>query len=321
MSWYREPGWTELIFAGLFIAFYILYVLRIIRIGKAMNSSYNTIFLKLGLRTLIFALLIIALLGPSYGNTRQEIQSVGKDIMICVDVSKSMDATDIQPTRLEKVKFELNRIVSAFSADRIGLIIFTTEAFTQCPLTYDQGALHLFVETLNTNLIQSSGTDFGPPLELALEKLADDDSPLRNKSKIILLISDGEDFGGATSEAVEEIDEKGIRLFTLGIGTQEGGTIRAGSGVKRDNSNNVVISKLNSDGLKDLARKTDGQYYEINETRNDVSRLIDTITKIQGEVRDMRVVDTSANKYYYFLGLAVILLLIDVLTNVRTVRI
>src|SRR5690606_14248466 len=103
-------------------------VLRIIRIGKAMNSSYNTIFLKLGLRTLIFALLIIALLGPSYGNTRQEIQSVGKDIMICVDVSKSMDATDIQPTRLEKVKFELNRIVSAFSADRIGLIIFTTEA-------------------------------------------------------------------------------------------------------------------------------------------------------------------------------------------------
>src|SRR5690606_27957335 len=147
-------------------------------------------FIKLALRTLIFALLLVAILGPSFGGARKEVKAVGKDIVICFDLSKSMDAFDVQPTRLEKIKNEMKKVVSAFNSDRIGLVIFGSEAFMQCPLTYDQNALNLFIETLNTELVPVGGTDFGPPLKMALEKLTDEREQLTDpKSKIIILIS------------------------------------------------------------------------------------------------------------------------------------
>ena len=110
-------------------------------------------------------------------------------------------------------------------------------------------------------------------------------------------------------------------MFTLGVGTQKGGNIYAGNGLKTDRQGNVVVTKLAPAPLKELASKTGGQYFEINENRNDVSRLINTIGKIEGEFRDARFVDISANKYYYFLAAAILLLVLDVLVNVKTIRI
>ena len=323
MIWYRELGLTEIIFITAFAALYLFYFLRIIRVARQLNTPFHNVFIKLFLRTLIFALLIVALLGPSFGESKKEVKSVGKDIMICVDLSKSMDAFDIQPTRLEKVKFELKKIVSAFNSDRIGLVIFSGEAFMQCPLTYDQNALNLFIETLNTNLVPSSGTDFGPPLQMAIKKIEEDDEngAAQASSKIIVLISDGEDFGENTDAALSEIEKQNIKLFTLGIGTEEGGKIYATNGYKRDRSGNVVVTKLNSRSLRALADKTGGQYFEVNESRNDVSRLINTIDKIEGELRDARFVDVTSNRYFYFLGLALMLLVADILITVHTIRI
>src|SRR5688572_6722066 len=125
--------------------------------------------------------------------------------MICVDLSKSMDAYDIQPTRLEKIKHEMKKLVDAFNSDRIGVIIFGSEAFVQCPLTYDQNALGIFIETMNTGLVPVAGTDFGPPLRLALKKLQDEaENAAQAKSKVIILISDGEDFGEETDDVVSD---------------------------------------------------------------------------------------------------------------------
>lgn len=321
MAWYRGIGITEIVFIALFAALYIFYITRVIRIARSLNTSFSTIFIKVGIRTLMFALLIVALLGPSFGSAKQEVKSIGKDIMICVDLSKSMDAFDIQPTRLEKIKFEMYKIVNAFSSDRIGVIIFSSEAFMQCPLTFDQNALNLFIESMNTALVPASGTDFGPPLRMAMQKMDDDQSSSEAKSKVIILISDGEDFGDDTADAAQEIEDENIKLFTLGIGTEKGGQIRSGSGYKTDKSGNVVISKLNPASLQALASKTGGKYFEINETRNDVSRLINTISKIEGELRDARMVDISANRYFYFLAAAIALLILDVLLNIKTVRI
>lgn len=323
MNWYRELGPTEFIFIAAFVLFYTFYVIRIIRIARQLNTPFHNVFIKVLLRTAIFALLIVALLGPSFGESKKEIKSVGKDIMICVDLSKSMDAFDIQPTRLEKVKFELKKIVSAFNSDRIGLIIFSSEAFMQCPLTYDQNALNLFIESMNTDLVPSSGTDFGPPLKMSIKKIDEDanQSAARATSKVIVLISDGEDFGENTDEALQEIENQRIKLYTLGVGTEQGGRIFASNGYKRDLNGNVVVSKLNSRSLRSLADKTGGQYFEINESRNDVSRLINTIDRIEGELRDARFVDVTANKYFYFLGLALIFLLADVLLSVNTIKI
>lgn len=302
---------------------YTLYIVRVIRIANRLNTPFINVFIKLVFRTVYFALFIIALLGPSFGGSKKEVKSVGKDIMICVDLSKSMDAFDIQPTRMEKIKFEMKKIVEAFNSDRIGVIIFSSEAFMQCPLTYDQNALNLFIETMNSSLVPSAGTDFGPPLQMALRKLKEEtEGPeAQSKSKVIILISDGEDFGEETDEVAREIENNDIKLFTLGVGTEKGGNIYAGNGLKRDRQGNVVVTKLNSESLRSLARKTDGQYFEINETKNDVSRLINTIDNIEGELRDTRFVDVTANKYYYFLLAAAALLILDILINIPTVRI
>lgn len=320
MNWYRSLGITEIVFIAGFVIFYILYLVRIIRIASRLNTPFGTVFIKLALRTLYFALIMVALLGPSFGGSRKEVKSIGKDIMICVDLSKSMDAFDIQPTRLEKIKHEMKRLIAAFSSDRIGIIIFGSEAFMQCPLTYDQNALNLFVETMNTGLVPVAGTDFGPALRMSLKKLEDNEDA-QTKSKVIILISDGEDFGEETDKIAKEVEDRDIKLFTLGIGTEKGGNIHAGSGVKRDREGNIVVSKLNSKSLRSLANKTGGQYFEINETRNDISRLINTIGKIEGELRDARFVDVTANKYYYFLLAAAILFALDMFINVRTIAI
>lgn len=322
MNWYRSLGITEFIFIGAFLLFYALYLVRVIRIAHRLKTPFTTVFIKLFLRTVYFALFIIAILGPSYGGSKKEVKSIGKDIMICVDLSKSMDAFDIQPTRLEKIKHEMKKLVQAFNSDRIGVIIFGSEAFMQCPLTYDQNALNLFIETMNTGLVPASGTDFGPPLRMALRKMEDEENKTSQaKSKIIILISDGEDFGEETTEIAREVENKDIKLFTLGVGTDRGGNIYAGSGVKKDRQGNAVVTKLNPRSLRDLASKTGGQYFEINETKNDVSRLINTISKIEGELRDARFVDVTANKYFYFLAIASLLFALDILVNIRTVRI
>lgn len=321
MSWYRDLGLTEIIFIAAFLLFYGFYLYRVIRVARLLKTPFGRVLVKLALRTLFFALLIVAILGPSFGGSKKEVKSIGKDIMICVDLSKSMDAYDVQPTRLEKVKNELKKLVAAFDSDRIGLIIFGSEAFMQCPLTYDQNALNLFIETMNTGLVPTGGTDFGPPLQLALDKLTDEEESADRKSKVIILVSDGEDFGEETNEVVNDIENNDIRLFTLGVGTEKGGNIYAGSGVKKDQEGNTVITRLNSKSLRSIADKTDGKYFEINESRNDVSRLINTIESIEGELRDARLVDVTANKYFYFLALAMVLLLLDIMVNIKTVSI
>jgi Ca-activated chloride channel family protein len=138
---------------------------------------------------------------------------------------------------------------------------------------------------------------------------------------VIVLISDGEDFGEETDEMARDVEDKNIKLFTLGVGTARGSQIQSGRGYKTDQRGNTVISKLNAGSLKALASKTDGQYFEINESRNDVNRLINTIGKIEGELRDARMVDVSANQYFYFLLAAMILLVLDILLSIRTVTI
>jgi Ca-activated chloride channel family protein len=322
MILFREFGWTEGVVILIFLIGYGLYLKRIISISQALHTPYKTVFIKLFVRSLFMALMIIALLGPTFGESKREIKSVGKDIMICVDLSKSMDAFDVQPSRLEKVKFEMKKIASAFNSDRLGIIIFSSEAFMQCPLTYDQNAINLFIETMNTGLVPSSGTDFGPPLRMAVSKLEDTEGPsTQQKSKVIVLISDGEDFGEETDEIAKEVEDKGYKLFTLGVGTEKGSQITAARGYKTDKQGNTVISKLNSGSLKSLASKTDGDYFEINESRNDVNKMINTISKIEGQMRDARVVDASANRYYYFLLAALIILVLDMLITVKTITI
>ena len=321
MTWHRSFSVFEILVITIFILLYVAYLFRMFRIGKILKISYRALITKTIIRSSYFLLFLIALLGPSFGDTSREVKAIGKDIMIRVDLSESMNAYDIQPTRLEKVKFELKNLVDAFNSDRNGLIIFSSESFMQCPLTYDQGALNLFIETLGTNLVPNAGTDFGPPIEMALQKLSSDESTsTQQKSKIIILISDGEDFGENTLNIVTKLEENGIKLFTLGVGTEAGSRIQTNYGFKTDKNGKEVLTKLNAKDLKTLAIKTGGKYFEINKDNNGIERLINAINSIEGELKDSRVIDVSANKYYYFVALALILIFTDLLIGLKTVH-
>ena len=322
MVWFRAIGTFEIVIILLFTGLYILYLSRTISIAQKLSTGYLSVFKKAVIRLAYFMLIIIALLGPSFGESTKEIKAIGKDIFICVDVSGSMNSFDIPPTRLERVKFELKNIVEAFNSDRIGLIIFSSDAVVQCPLTYDLTALLMFIETLNTNLLSNAGTDFGPALKLALNKITTDDkSTAQNKSKVIILISDGEDFGENTDDIVNKIHENDIRLFTLGVGTEKGSRIREGRAFKTDGNGREVVSQLNARTLRALAIKSGGKYYEISDKNNDVNRLIGSISQIEGEIRDTRMMNVSDNKYYYFLLAAFLLIMFDALVTVKTMRI
>jgi Ca-activated chloride channel homolog len=313
MNFLKSLDYSELTLFFLFIIFYSIYIVRIYRINKKIEVSIKKVIYKLILRSIYFFLMIIALLGPSFGDNKKEVNIVGKDIMILVDLSESMNADDIKPTRLEKVKFEMKKIIDQFSSDRIGIIMFSSEAYVQCPLTYDKNALNLFIETLNTSLVPNSGTDFGPPLELSLSKLENESSNNKEiNSKVIILISDGEDFGEDTESSLEQIKSSSIKLFSVGIGSTKGSKILLRNGkFKKDNEGNDVVTKLNSNSLKETASYTGGKYFEISNEMNQTDNLISEIINIKGDYIESKNVDMTENKYFYFLFLALILMLID----------
>lgn len=322
MTWYQSLSLREYGFIAVFILLYILYIGRTISIASRLGTTARSVILKFSLRSLYFALMIMALLGPSFGESKKEIKVVGKDIYIAVDLSQSMDAVDIQPSRLERVKFELQNLINAFGSERVGLIIFSSEAFMHCPLTYDQSTLSLFIQTLDTRLVPEAGTDMAPPLKMALERHLDaDNSSTNNQAKLIILISDGEDFGNEAQDIAEDIENSGIRLFTLGVGTTKGSRIPVGNKYKKDKKGQDVITQLNSEDLRKLARKAKGAYFEINDKRSDLSRMITTINNIEGKLMDKRKIDVSANKYYYFVIVALALIALDILITVRTMRV
>ncbi|MCS7005312.1 MAG: VWA domain-containing protein [Cytophagales bacterium] len=319
----KSFSYTEILLGAVFIALYLLYILRVIRTMRSLKQRTGSFVYKLALRSLYFGLILIAFLMPTFGKkTIKEIKAKGKDIYLLVDISKSMDANDIQPSRLEKVKYQLKSIVKAFSSDRIGLIVFSSDAFLQCPLTFDNSALFLFIETMRTGLTSATGTDFYPALKMALEKLSVSDKNTAQKtSKLILLISDGEDFGEETTSIADEIEQNDIKLFTLGVGTEEGGRIPEGTGYKRDKEGKEVITRLKSEPLKKLADMTGGKYFEISDKRNDINRLIQAINQIEGETLETQTIQAADNKYYYFLATALFLMVLDVLFTVKLFRI
>ena len=313
MNFLKSLDYSELTLFFLFAIFYGIYIVRIYRINKKIEVSIKKVIYKLILRSSYFFLMIIALLGPSFGDNKKEVNIVGKDIMILVDLSESMNADDIKPTRLEKVKFEMKKIIDQFSSDRIGIIMFSSEAYVQCPLTYDKNALNLFIETLNTSLVPNSGTDFGPALELSLSKLEDETSNNKEiNSKVIILISDGEDFGEDTESSLEQIKSSSIKLFSVGIGSTKGSKILLRNGkFKKDNEGNDVITKLNSNSLEETASYTGGKYFEISNEMSQTDNLISEIVNIKGDYIESKTVDVTENKYFYFLFSALILMLID----------
>ncbi len=309
--------WT---LAVIFILLYAVYIFRYWRINKRLTVRKRRLFTKLIIRTTYFALFLIALAGPSIGVSTKEIKEEGKDIFIAVDLSQSMNAQDIGPSRLQRIKFELKNLTKNFPSDRIGLIIFSSEAFLQCPLTFDQSVLQLYIDGLNTGLVPNFGTDLNGPLLMALDRFEKDESQ-EIKSKSIILVSDGENFGDELGGVANRLSDLGVKVFSLGVGTQTGSTIPRGNGVVMDPSTGQpAVTILDRDPLRRIASETSGQYFEISDEVQEVGNLISELERLEGGVTGTRTVEASANKYFYFLLAAFALTLLDMMIPIKTIK-
>lgn len=319
MNWNYPIGSTEYLFIFFFILVYITYIIRTIRIARQLKTTARTIIIKLFLRSLALILLIVSLLGPSFGEMERAISAKGKDIFMIVDLSKSMDASDVNPSRLEKVKFEMTHFIQNQKANKVGIIVFSNDAYVQVPLTYDIAALDLFIHSLQTDLLPTSGTNVCSAVEMAFNKLMSGTDPA-GRSKMVLLFTDGENKGDCSNSLYGNLRRFGVHAYVVGVGTKNGISIRSNGKTLHDANGKMVITRLDENFLQSLAANTRGRYYELSNTKNEISQMITDINNAEGTLVDSRTVTVASNKYYYFLGAALILLVLDVLITIGTFR-
>ncbi len=263
------------------------------------------------------ALLIIAASGPKIGTEVREVKRQGVDLLIALDLSASMNVEDVKPSRLEKAKYEITRLIERLQGDRVGLIVFTGEAYLQSPMTLDYSALRLFLNIAETDQMPSSSTDFSTAMETAAEayQSGEEDNQNVQAAKVLLIISDGENHGDSYDEALEQLRQQNVSVYTLGIGTESGDTIPlyddSGSliGYKRNESGQVITSKLEPQTLRSIAEDGDGNYYEIRSGGSDIDGFLGRLDELQqGEFASQEYADFK-NQYQWLAGIGLVFLL------------
>ena len=318
MEWLYAWSMADGVWILLFGVAYAWYGFRLWRAGRLLQQPPRAWMYKLLLRAFVLVLVIAALLGPSLRQQLEEIQVRSKDVLFCLDASASMDAVDVSPSRIEKVKLELKRMVAELAGNRMGLIIFSSEAFMQCPLTQDISALGLFIDAVRTDLVPRGGTDFGAALRMGYEKLEEAATQHhRPTARVLVLISDGEDFGDETQDMLTEIRQSQTHLFTLGVGSEEGSQIPTSRGPRLDKRGRPIHTRLMRADMQQIG----DDYFEINATNNQRPQLMAAIRKIKGTLQRQEKTTNSANMYRYLLFVALFLCILDILFPVRLFRI
>ena len=269
---------------------------------------------KFWMLTAALALLIIALARPQMGTRISREKRQGIEAIICMDISNSMLATDVAPSRLAKSKLLVENMVDKFVNDKVGLIVYAGDAFVQLPITSDYVSAKMFMHSITPALIASQGTDIAAAINLALHSFTPDEKA----GKAIILITDGEDHEGKALELAKEAKERGIRVFILGVGTQHGSTIKMSDGhYLTDNTGETVITRLNESMCKEIAAAGSGTYIHVDNTSEAQQRLDDEISKMQkGEVESI-IYSEYAEQFPAVAILALLLLILEVLIYER----
>jgi Ca-activated chloride channel family protein len=264
---------------------------------------------------LAFVILVLALADPQIGTKLENVKRTGVDIFIALDVSKSMLAEDVVPSRLEKAKHEISSFIDRLQGDRIGLICFSGIAFVQCPLTLDYSAAKLFLNDINTDIIPQPGTAIGRAINLARESFVSQEF----KHKVLILITDGEDHETDPVEVAAEAEKEGILIYTIGIGSQQGAPIpefdKYGNrtGYKKDRDSNVITTKLDVLTLEKIAFETGGKYYISSTGESELDKIYDEIEEIEEKELSSRQFTQFEDRFQIFLIMAMILLVIETL--------
>ncbi|MBU0528466.1 VWA domain-containing protein [bacterium] len=235
---------------------------------------------RFGVYSLIF--LIIAAAGPLIGTRLKPVERKGIDLIFAVDVSVSMNAEDVKPTRLEKAKFEISQVIQKLKGDRVGIIVFAGSAHYFLPLTGDYEAARLFLDAIETNMIKTQGTALSAALKTSIAAFPDESK----KYKVLVVVTDGEDHEGEAIEIAERAAKTGIVINTIGVGSVTGSLIPIGRNgqvdeYKKDKKGQLVTTVLNETILRDIAHAGNGIFIRIDNQTNSGGKLLETISKME----------------------------------------
>ena len=322
----EKPIFFYLLFTiiGLVVLFLLVFIWKKHAQKRFSNSkvlkklSPDRSFFKSWLKVLILSLAIanlsLALVNPKIGTKIETVTREGVDVVFAIDVSKSMLAEDIAPNRIEKTKQLVTQIINSLGGDRIGIIGYAGSAFPQVPITTDFSATKLFLNSMNTDMVSSQGTAIKEAIKMAETYYNDEDQV----NKVLFILSDGEDHEGNISEIVNEAANLGIRIFTIGVGTAQGGPIpikRNGilQHYKRDENNEQVITRLNTETLIDIAEKANGEYIDGSNTKEVVEKVTAILNGMNQKEFEAKQFTDFKDRFQWFLGLALFLLVLEVL--------
>lgn len=260
--------------------------------------------------------LVVALIGPEAGTRLRLVKRKGVDIVICFDTSLSMSAEDISPNRLIRAKYEVNKFIDNLKGDRIGLVAFAGTSYLVCPLTLDYSAARLFLDVIDTGIIGVQGTAIADALNTAFAAFKDDGK--EKKSKVVIVISDGEDHEGDVEKVVEEAKKKGIIVYSIGVGSFSGAPIPLYDGngnrvgFKKDKSGRIVTTALNETTLRMVASETGGKYYHLGSETNVLDRVYKDIFKLERKELWTHEYAGFRQKYQIFLLIGLIFVVIEI---------
>ena len=263
---------------------------------------------------LVIACSILALANLQSGSKMEEVKREGIDLYIAIDVSNSMNAEDIVPSRMERSKQAINKLISEMRGDRLGIIVFADKAYVQLPITTDYSAARMFLSTVNTSLVASQGTAIAEAINLALKSFPDE-----AHSRAIIIISDGEDHeNDAALKAAQEAAKQGVHIYTIGMGLAEGAPIPLynqyghQTGYRKDNQGNTIITRLDEQMLQKIASAGNGLYVRASNSNVGLEKIYDDISKLDKTEIDAKVFTDYEDQFQWFVAAAIILLLIEI---------
>ena len=266
--------------------------------------------------SLAFTFLVIGLSRPQIGAKLKEYKAKGAEIMIALDVSNSMLAQDYSPNRLERAKLAISRITDKLQGDRIGLIIFAGSSFVQLPITSDYVSAKMFLSNISTSSVPIQGTAIGDAINTAVRSF----SAQSEQSRAIIVITDGENHEDDAVAAAAQAAEVGVKVYTIGVGSQEGQPIPMDGGLLKDKEGNIVVTRLDEDTLKQIAQAGGGAYVHAGNDEFGLTPIISEIQKMQDEEFNSVMFEEYDEQFMYFLGVALALLVLEMIIGERRSR-
>lgn len=319
---------TQYLFLLLLIPFFFLIQALVLRLRRRRIRKFGDeklvaqlmpsyakakVWVRLTLFSLGFFFLVIGLSRPQIGAKLKEHETKGAEIMIALDVSNSMLAEDYSPNRLERAKLAISRLVDKLRDDRIGLIVFAGNSFVQLPITTDYVSAKMFMNSISTESVPVQGTAIGEAINTAMRSF----SSQSEKSRAIIVITDGENHEDDPVAAAKQAADMGVRVFTIGVGSPEGKPIPMDGELLKDKDGNIVVTRLDEKVLQEVAQAGNGLYVRAGNSEFGLNPIIEDIRRMEDEKYSSIVFEEYDEQFMYFLAIALFFFVIEILVGDR----